>query len=100
MFALAAFGLAVGAVVGLRFKVLALVPVIAASLAAAAGWCLAFRIDAWGSVLAGTVGLIAPQVGYLVGSRVRSLLVARRSAEDHRAGPGAGKTAADPQKTS
>jgi hypothetical protein len=99
MFALAAFGFAVGVVVGLRFKVLALVPAIAISLAAAAAWCLALHVDAWGSVLAGIVAAIAPQIGYLAASRVRSLLVARRSARQQRAGAGTGEATADLPKT-
>ncbi len=99
MFALAAFGFAFGAVVGLRFKVLALVPAIAISLAAAAAWCLALHVEAWRSVLAGIVAAIAPQIGYLAASRVRSFVVARRSAQHQAAGASAGEATADPPKT-
>lgn len=99
MFALAALGLILGTVVGLRFKVWALVPAIALSVAVAAGGRLALPVDGWGSLAAGAVAVVAPQIGYLAGSAIRFLSVARRSGKHHEGASTARKASADLQKT-
>lgn len=99
MFALAALSLMLGAVVGLRFKAWALVPAIALCLAVAFGARLAYSVDGWGSVAAGAVAVVAPQIGYLAGSAVRFLSVSRRSGRHPQAPSNAAKARPNLQKT-
>ena len=70
------FGLcaAIGAVLGLRFKVVALVPLIflaifgAVVVGAAAGWKL------WSIIGTAIVGVVAVQIGYLLGAVARAMI--------------------------
>ena len=66
-----------GMVLGLRFKVLVLVPAIACVLVAALGIGIARGAAFWPAVI-GLAGVASVQIGYLAGVGIRHLLAAAR----------------------
>jgi hypothetical protein len=72
-------------VLGQRFKVLILLPAIAVATIAAVGIGLAPGDQAWSIVVLAVGVTVALQIGYLVGTGVRSLIIAGRAS---RAFPG------------
>jgi hypothetical protein len=79
MLAPAAISLLVGAVLGQRFKVLALAPVIALTLLFAVGASLVRHAPAWSSAEIAAVAVVGLQVGYLFGLGFRHLMVLARA---------------------
>jgi hypothetical protein len=71
-------GILVGAVLGLRFKVLVLVPVVCGALAVVVVNGIARGDGLWQLVLAMTVIAISLQLGYVLGIVVRFVMVAAR----------------------
>lgn len=69
----------VGAVLGLRFKVLVLLPAIAICLASIAAGSLALAIGPWRALTAMIVATIALQMGFLAGSGIRLFVAGGRS---------------------
>jgi hypothetical protein len=67
-----------GAALGLRFKVLVLVPAILVSLALNAGIAAAQGSDLWPTLIAMALSIIGIQVGFLGGISARFFIIARR----------------------
>jgi hypothetical protein len=78
MLSLAILAALLGAVLGLRFKVPALMPVIVVGLILIIGGALAFGIEFWRTVLCVIVAATALQMGFLGGSGLRFLIAATR----------------------
>lgn len=66
----------VGAVLGLRFRVVVLVPAIAAGLVLIAAGAPVFGLEPWRGVLGVVVAATALQVGFLCGSGIRIFMAA------------------------
>jgi hypothetical protein len=79
MLALALTAALVGAVLGLRFKVLVLVPAIAIFVALIAAASLALAIGPWRALIAVVVATIALQIGFLGGSGTRLFVAGGRT---------------------
>jgi hypothetical protein len=69
----------VGMVLGQRFKVLILLPAITLAVLAVIGGGLARAEPTWSIVLIAIGAAVALQVGYLVGTGIRSLIVGARA---------------------
>ncbi len=61
----------IGAMLGLRFKVLILVPAIVTSFLAIFGIGIAHGVGLWASLLATLLTITTLQIGYLAGAAVR-----------------------------
>ena len=72
--------LSAGLLLGYRFKILILVPVIAVALFGLIGAGLARADDAWSICLMAVAVTIALEIGYLVGSGVYAYGIGRRAA--------------------
>jgi hypothetical protein len=68
--------LLVGAVLGQRFKLLALIPAVALALAAAAGFTYSGKF--WQILVAALTATTCLQIGYVAGVGIRYLTVAAR----------------------
>jgi hypothetical protein len=68
-----------GLVLGQRFKVLILLPAICTAVVAATGAGVARGDSRWSIVLLAISVAVALQIGYLVGTGIRSLLAAGRA---------------------
>jgi hypothetical protein len=73
MLSLAILGMICGALLGLRFKVLALLPAVVVSAILVLGVGLAVGADGWGIVIELAVVAIALQFGFLGGAAARSV---------------------------
>ena len=80
MFALAIVGSLVGAVLGLRFRIIILWPVIAIGLIAITGLDVARGTPLAALALEAAIATTAIQVGYLCGAALRLVLAANRIA--------------------
>jgi hypothetical protein len=68
----------IGAVLGLRFKVMVLVPTIAISLIVIALVALTFGSGIWMAVIETVIAVTLVQVGYLCGAAIRMFLAGSR----------------------
>src|SRR5215470_19595925 len=80
MFSLAIVHTLIGAVLGLRFKVMVLVPMFAISLIAIAGVNAALGTGLWMTLIEMVIAVTSTQVGYLGGAAIRLFLAAPRGA--------------------
>ena len=80
MFSLAIVCALIGAVLGLRFKVMVLVPTIAICTMAIALGNIAFGGGAWMAAIETAIAITLAQVGYLGGAAIRLFLAAPRDA--------------------
>ncbi len=71
--------LLVGAVLGQRFKVLVLVPVMALALPLSAAAAITQSAPFWQTVLTALTAATGLQIGYLAGTGIRYLLAATRA---------------------
>jgi hypothetical protein len=78
MFSLAITYALIGAVLGLRFKVMVLVPTIAISLIVIALVALTFGSGIWMAVIETVIAVTLVQVGYLCGAAIRMFLAGSR----------------------
>ena len=67
----------VGAVLGQRYTFLILIPAIACTLAAAAGFGIAAGLNFWSTMLAMVLTVTGLEIGYVAGAAIR-LIAARR----------------------
>ena len=81
MIILAVIGILVGAVLGLRFKVLVLIPAMCVELAIVLTGGIAGGNRLWWIALAMIVIATSTQVGFFTGSVVRSVMAARIAAD-------------------
>ena len=81
MFSLAILCALIGAVLGLRFKVMVLVPTIAISVVVIAVANFGFGTSPWMAVIETVVAVTLVQVGYLSGAAIRLFLASPRGAE-------------------
>jgi hypothetical protein len=87
MFSLAIVHTLIGAVLGLRFKVMVLVPMFAISLIAIAGVNAALGAGLWMAVIEMVIAVTSAQVGYLGGAAIRLFLAAPRGAAAEHTSP-------------
>ena len=87
MFLLAIVHTLIGAVLGLRFKVMVLVPMFAISLIAIAGVNAALGTGLWMTLIEMVIAVTSTQVGYLGGAAIRLFLAAPRGAAAERTSP-------------
>jgi hypothetical protein len=80
MFSLAIIYALIGAVLGLRFKVMVLAPTIALSLVIIAGVNLAFGTGLWMAVIETVIAVTSVQIGYLGGAAIRLFLATPQEA--------------------
>jgi hypothetical protein len=80
MMTLGALGLMIGMVLGQRFKLLILLPAITLGLLGTVILGVARADDAWSIVGRGVLLSTALQIGYLIGTVIRALMVAIRGA--------------------
>jgi hypothetical protein len=73
-----------GMVLGQRFKVLILIPAIVIAVVATVGVGLAQAFNVWSIVLMALAVMTVLQIGYLVGTGIRTFMVAARAACLHR----------------
>jgi hypothetical protein len=78
MFSLAITYALIGAVLGLRFRVLVLVPTIAISLMVIALVALTFGSGIWMALIETVIAVTLVQVGYLCGAAIRLFLAGSR----------------------
>jgi hypothetical protein len=79
MMMLAILSLLAGMVLGQRFKVLILIPAIAASLIVAVAAGIARADDIWSIVMMAVLAATSLQIGYLGGTAIRVMIVATRA---------------------
>jgi hypothetical protein len=72
----------IGAMLGLRFKVLILVPANVIGSAATLGLGIAHSNSFWSTLLAIALAITALQIGYLGGTAIRFLIAAARVRKD------------------
>ena len=77
-----AAALLIGTILGLRFKVLILVPSIAIGSTATLGAGMAFDNSHWTILLAPVLVIIALQIGYFVGALIRSVSAEAQARKD------------------
>jgi len=75
--------LTAGMVLGQRFKVLILLPATGLAIIAATGAGMAHGDHGWSIVLLAIAVTVALQIGYLIGTGIRSLLAAGRASRVH-----------------
>src|ERR1700674_5438108 len=73
-----------GMVLGQRFKVLILLPAVGVAVIAATGAGIARGDQFWSIVLLAIAVTVALQMGYLIGTGIRSLLAAGRASRRYR----------------
>lgn len=76
----------IGAMLGLRFKILVLAPAIFLSAASILGIAIAHNSGAWSALLAMVLAIITLQVGYL-GGTVGAIVIRDRASEKLRPRP-------------
>lgn len=81
MFSLAIVYALIGAVLGLRFKVMVLVPTIAISMILIAMVNVVLGFGIWMTVIETVIAVTLVQVGYLCGAAIRLFLAGSRDAE-------------------
>jgi hypothetical protein len=81
MFSLAIVFALIGSVLGLRFKVMVLVPTIAISLIAIVIFNVVLGSGIWMAVIETVIAVTLVQVGYLCGAVIRLFLAGSRDAE-------------------
>jgi hypothetical protein len=86
----------VGMVLGQRFKVLILLPAIALALIAVVGGGIARAEQVWSIALIAVGVIVALQIGYLIGTGIRALIVGARAS---RAYPGSVRAPAIVRRT-
>jgi hypothetical protein len=93
---LAVISVLIGAVLGLRFKVLVLLPAIAATLGPILIGGVAGGHGVWHVALAGILATTGVQFGYLGGSATRHLMLLARASRRGRAWPSRVRSLSEP----
>lgn len=93
MFSLAILGILFGAILGLRFKVLVLVPAITIGALLIVGGGLALGVELWQATIGSVVTAITLQIGFLGSSAVRYVVPAMRFGSERQSGVAASRLA-------